>query len=276
MHVRNLLFTVVALTIIGASIGLMGQGMDDAIKVTLPNAVMVGDNVLEPGQYDIRRATSQPQVLMIYSDDKLKFEANVLTIPVVENKTQEDTKVVLHHIGDQYYFDKIWIEGKTYGYEFVLPERVRSLQREILARRTIPAKKVEESAATTPNTTAQDEAAAQAERDRLAQLERDRQEQIERDRLAQIERDRQAEAVAQAERDRQAQADRDREALAAAQAERDRQNQIEQEPVTVARNEEPAQPNRLPATASDWLAYLVGGCLLIGVSMLLRLRTERG
>ena len=37
--------------------------------------------------------------------------------------------MILHHIGDKYYFDKIWMEGKNYGYEFVLPDRVRALQK---------------------------------------------------------------------------------------------------------------------------------------------------
>jgi hypothetical protein len=38
--------------------------------------------------------------------------------------------VVLHHYGDDYYFDKIWIQGKNYGYEFPLPNAVKSRMRE--------------------------------------------------------------------------------------------------------------------------------------------------
>lgn len=263
--------------------GLMGQsGMIDGIKVTLPYPVTVGDSVLDPGEYEIRRASSvTDQALRIYNKDKMEWETNVLTIPVQDNKVPEDSKVVLHHIGEAYYFDKIWIEGKTYGYEFVLPEKARALQREIAE--TIPARyePVQVSVTETKvenDARAENESAQQAERDRIAQLDRERQEQADRDRQAQLERDRQSEAIAQADRDRQAQFQRDQQTLADAQAERDRQAQLERERETtvvaqVQREERPLSepvPERLPATASNWLGYLVGGCLLIGLSMLLR------
>jgi len=289
MHLRNLLFAVFAISIMGLSIGLMGQsGMIDGIKVTLPFPVTVGESVLDPGEYEIRRASSTTdQSLRIFSNDKMRWETNVLTIPVLDNKTPEDSKVVLHHIGDAYYFDKIWIEGKTYGYEFVLPEKARNLQRELAE--TIPARYEAISVSQTTDekaltdARAENERAAEEERDRLAKLEHERQEQIDRDRQAQLERERESEAIAQADRDRQAQFERDQQALADTQAESDRQAQLERERQTtviaqVQREEQPLRESdveRLPATASNWLGFLLGGCLLIGVSMALRLRTER-
>ena len=48
----------------------------------------------------------------------------------LDNRTPEDTKVVLHHYGNDYYFDKVWIQGKDYGYEFPLPDSVKSRMRE--------------------------------------------------------------------------------------------------------------------------------------------------
>jgi hypothetical protein len=266
MRLRNLLLAVVAISIMGLSIGLMAQSGSDRVTVTLPYAVSVGEKVLDPGKYEIQRVSSTTdRALVIFSDDKMKYETNVLTIPVLDNKTPEDTFVVLHHIGDQYYFDKIWIQGKTYGYEFVLPERARALQREIAE--TIPAQYQEiRTTDQSPVVDAKEsEAAAQAERDRLAQAERDRQAQLERERQsqAQAERDRQAqlERDQQAERDRQAQLERERQPTVIAQAQRDEQSDVKRD--------------RLPATASNWFAYVLSGCLLIGVSLLLRWRTEQ-
>ena len=46
-----------------------------------------------------------------------------MTIPTLDPNTARDTKVVLHHYGSDYYFDKIWVQGKDYGYEFPLPQR---------------------------------------------------------------------------------------------------------------------------------------------------------
>jgi len=92
----------------------------------------VGNVVLDPGEYEIRRASmNTDQVLEIYSKDKLRYQTNVQTVPAVGRETPEETKVLLHHIGDKYYFDKIWMEGKDYGYEFVLPDRVKALEREL-------------------------------------------------------------------------------------------------------------------------------------------------
>jgi hypothetical protein len=50
------------------------------------------------------------------------------------------TEVVLHHFGNDYYFDKVWIQGKDYGYEFPLPQDARSRENERGAAVTVAAK----------------------------------------------------------------------------------------------------------------------------------------
>ena len=58
------------------------------------------------------------RVLLIYSDNGMKFETSAMTIPALDQNTPEHTRVILHHFGNDYYFDKVWIQGKDYGYEF--------------------------------------------------------------------------------------------------------------------------------------------------------------
>ena len=58
---------------------------------------------------------------------------------MVDIGTPKDTKLVLHHFGQDYYMDKIWIQGKNYGYEFPLPENVKARERERLAPLTVAA-----------------------------------------------------------------------------------------------------------------------------------------
>ena len=70
------------------------------------------------------------RVLLIYSDQGKHFETSTMTIPTLDTLTPKDTKVVLHRFGNDYFFDKIWIQGKNYGYEFPLPESVKSRERE--------------------------------------------------------------------------------------------------------------------------------------------------
>src|SRR5436190_5415283 len=126
MHLRKLLLVVIAVAVVTFSVGLRGQGLIDGIKVTLPEPVTVGDKVLQPGEYEIRRpSSSDRQILQIFNKDKMVYETLVQTIATgPDEQNPKDTKVVLHHIGDAYYFDKIWMEDRNYGWEFPLPERV--------------------------------------------------------------------------------------------------------------------------------------------------------
>ncbi|MGE0404773.1 MAG: LPXTG cell wall anchor domain-containing protein [Candidatus Korobacteraceae bacterium] len=108
--------------------------MNDRVIVDLPYPVMVQDKVLEPGTYTIEepRGSGDSPVLQIFSDNGMVFQANAMTIDALNNnQTPEETTLQLHHIGNDYYLDKLWITGKNYGYEFVLPERVRDRQQEM-------------------------------------------------------------------------------------------------------------------------------------------------
>jgi len=127
-----------------AAIALAWQGpLYDKVTVNLPYPVTINDTVLQPGEYVIRQHESQAggsRVLHIYSDQGLKLETTAMTIPTVDNRTPEQTKVILDHFGNEYYFDKIWIQGKNYGYEFVLPEKVKSRERERMEPSTVAAR----------------------------------------------------------------------------------------------------------------------------------------
>lgn len=124
------------------ALGLAGfvfaQGpMYDNVIVNLPYSVTIGNQTLQPGEYRIKELPSQDKsrVLTIYGDNGMKFETSAMTIPAYDPQTLDKTKVVLHHIGNDYYFDKVWIQGKNYGYEFPLPSSVK--QRELEARRAV-------------------------------------------------------------------------------------------------------------------------------------------
>lgn len=114
----------------------------DKVMVNLPYTVTIGEHVLQPGPYVIRQMDSPggaSRVLLIYSDNGMKFETSAITIPALDNNTPEDTKVMLHHFGPDYYFDKVWIQGKNYGYEFPLPDSVKARERERMAPMTVAA-----------------------------------------------------------------------------------------------------------------------------------------
>jgi hypothetical protein len=135
MKVKNIIRSAAALAIGVAAFTTVSKAQGplwDKVIVNLPYSVTVGERTLDPGEYSIKQLSSPggaQRVLLIYKDD-MKFETSAMTIPALDNNTPEDTKVMLHHIGSDYYFDKIWIQGKNYGYEFVLPDAVKARQRE--------------------------------------------------------------------------------------------------------------------------------------------------
>jgi flagellar biosynthesis GTPase FlhF len=272
MNPRSLFLSVAAVIVLGATFTLSSQGLTDGVKVTLPAPVTVGDVVLDPGEYEIRRASIvTDSVLRIFSNDKLRYQTNVLTIPALGKDTPEDTKVILHHIGDKYYFDKIWMQGKDYGYEFVLPERVRALQRELAV--TVPARyesatetsstSVERTSPAAPESSSQAVSSAEQERERADALAREQQaarDREERERQAALDRERQE----QQERDRVAALQREPAPAATSPAD------TRQDRTSAGIQDNAQKQDQLPATASGWFSYLLGGTLLIAMAGFLR------
>jgi hypothetical protein len=145
MSIRNFLFTTGALVagLAVSTVGANAQGpLYDKVIVDLPYAVSINNTVLQPGHYVIRQMDdggTGARVLMIFSDSGMKLQATALTIAALDNNTPEKTSVVLHHYGSDYYFDKVWVQGKNYGYEFPLPPAVKSRSREALQPYTVAA-----------------------------------------------------------------------------------------------------------------------------------------
>ena len=145
-----------------ASVGAYAQGpLYDKVIVDLPYTVTINNTVLQPGHYVIRQmddAGTNSRVLMIFSDNGMKLRATSLTIPTLDNNTPDKTSVILHHFGNDYYFDKVWVQGKNYGYEFPLPPSVKARQREEMQPYTVaatyqPTTQKEETTEVAQNTT---------------------------------------------------------------------------------------------------------------------------
>jgi hypothetical protein len=119
------------------------QTMYDKVIVDLPYAVTINNTTLQPGHYVIRQLETPGQdskVLQIFGDSGMKLEAAAMTIATLDNNTPQKTDIVLHHFGNDYFFDKIWIQGKNYGYEFPLPPSVKAREKERMTEYTVAAK----------------------------------------------------------------------------------------------------------------------------------------
>lgn len=152
-----------------AAVGLMlflmpisGQPMYDRIHVNLPYKIMLGEKTLEPGDYTIQRLPDNggARILLFYTDNGLKFETSVMTIPTLDPDTAKETKLVLDHVGEDYYIHKIWVEGKDYGYELPRPKGWENKQHEKMTETAVTANTM--PAATTETTPTETPAATQS------------------------------------------------------------------------------------------------------------------
>lgn len=153
MNTRNLLLTV---GFLAASMGIAQGPLYDRIIVTMPYPMNVNGTVLQPGDYEIRQhqsAAGGSRILHFFSDGGMKLETTAMAIPALENKTQEETRLVLDHIGSDYYLNKVWVQGKDYGYEFPIPDEVRRRETERTASSVVA--RYEAAPATESTTTAQ-------------------------------------------------------------------------------------------------------------------------
>jgi hypothetical protein len=130
MNIRNIVLTFGFLT---ASVGIAQGPLYDRVTVTLPYPVSVNGTVLQPGDYEIRQHESTAggsRIVHFFKDGGMKLETTAMAIPTLDNRTPDETKLVLDRFGSDYYLNKIWVQGKDYGYEFPIPDSVRMRENE--------------------------------------------------------------------------------------------------------------------------------------------------
>lgn len=252
MKTRNYANVAAALTLgiaILLSPGAQSQPLDDRVIVNMPYTTTVGHKTLPAGDYVIQRMHSTGgggRVLLFYSDNGMKFETSAMTIPCQDINIARDTKIVLDRIGDDYYYDKVWVQGKEYGYQFVLPKEAR-MRRKEMAKITVPA-----SLSTSTSTITTTTAPAVTEETTIAQTEVTPAP---------------APVVTQEELTVETPVEAPAEAPVIAET------QPEPESLPTTANREMDQPSAaerttMPKTAAQWMALMLGGSMMLGAGLL--------
>lgn len=125
MKSANLLSLKLAGLVVLLTISLQSQGpISDTLIVDFPNQVIVGGERLEAGQYHIRQvpSASNPRILEFSSENGTALEVTVTASPILDNQNVNKSTVVLENRGGTSYLSKIWVEGKSYGYQFAVPD----------------------------------------------------------------------------------------------------------------------------------------------------------
>ena len=101
---------------------------NDAFELQLPYPVVIGRRVLQPGNYTFERldiAGGDLPVLTIHGADGINVNIAATVSPTFSNSAPSDTHATYYHIGNNYYFNRIWVRGLNYGYKFQLPKNLR-------------------------------------------------------------------------------------------------------------------------------------------------------
>lgn len=269
---------------VGTFVAVKAQGpLYDRVTVDLPYTVTVRDTTLQPGQYVMQRLVgdNSNRVVQIFGNDGKKLETPILTVATVDDNVPGKTEVVLHHFGNDYYFDKVWIQGKDYGYEFPLPQDARSRENERGAAVTVAAKY--ENATREDTAAAPEPPAATAESAELhqpvttEQLSQPATSQTSagvQDPEAQIPASPEAATRPYASSQENGQIAQARPPTSQAPAAQHSTNAARDDLRTAA-TETPAaetesRNREMPRTASNWLTMLLTGCLLAAAGVALR------
>jgi len=104
---------------IGIGLRAAAAQMADIVTVKLPYAASVGKVTLPAGEYTIRdlKDDGSTVVLSIQSAAGPGVSALVTQVSSPNNKPARQTEVVLRLDGDKYQIDKIWLQGRDYGYD---------------------------------------------------------------------------------------------------------------------------------------------------------------
>lgn len=242
---------------------VQGQPMYDRINVSLPYAVQVGDRTLQPGDYTIQQLPDSggaSRILLVYSDNGMRFETSAMTIPALDVNTARDTKLILDKVGSNYYLNKVWVQGKDYGYELPLPDSVKSRQKEEIAETTLPARSQTTSETTSQTTTTTGNAASSTTASNAAATEESKAStavptpQPEQE-VARNTPPPQPETAQPSTPDNTANREATDQNNTANRAMDDRDN---------------ASSRKMPSTSAGWLTLLLGGGLLSGAGTMLR------
>ena len=112
--------TVLALSVcLGSMLGVAFAQTGSSLTVTLPYAANLGKTTLPAGAYTVRevQANGNAAALEFKSISGLSVNVMATEIPNDTDKLANRTEVVLKSDGEKYQIDKVYFEGRSYGFQ---------------------------------------------------------------------------------------------------------------------------------------------------------------
>jgi len=123
-----MVLTTLSLFVTLAAVSAYAQ-FDIRLNVNIPFEFSVRNKVLPAGEYTVRRLAQDGQyVLMIRSVDCSVHEM-FLTLPTRARTIPNQSALVFHQYGDQYFLSQVWTSGNDTGRELSKPRAENELIR---------------------------------------------------------------------------------------------------------------------------------------------------
>jgi len=132
---RAFALSILFLLLAVSSVSVFAQS-DRQTVVNIPFDFIVGDKSMTAGKYIIQRnKRDSDTVWTITSKDTGATRKVFLTVPMVSNETQQDTKLVFHRYENYYFLTAFWTAGGNTGRVLQPSDRERGLGEKLLAQR---------------------------------------------------------------------------------------------------------------------------------------------
>ena len=121
-------FTVLSFLLMLTAVTVSAQS--ERIRVIMPFSFIVGQKALPAGEYTLEPIKKGSDYVWLVQSRNGHATALFTTRPVRASETQEETRLVFHKYGDQYFLSQVWEAGESAGRALIESNRERSLERE--------------------------------------------------------------------------------------------------------------------------------------------------
>ena len=129
-------FTMLSLVLMLTAVSVCAQSERSGV-LNIPFNFIVGGKTLPAGEYTVEPNKKDSHNVWLVQSREGNASALFATMSVRANQTQEETKLVFHKYGDQYFFSQIWTPGGNSGRELLMPRLERELAKNAPEHQTI-------------------------------------------------------------------------------------------------------------------------------------------
>ena len=122
-------FTVLSFLLMLTAVTVSAQS--ERIRVTnIPFSFIAGQKTLPAGEYTLEPIRKGSDYVWLVQSKAGRASALFATNPVRASETPEETRLVFHKYGDQYFLSQVWEAGESAGRALIKSDRERALERQ--------------------------------------------------------------------------------------------------------------------------------------------------